>query len=185
MVIQRNSKRLRRIFSVAGFLILAAAASYGPLTASTAWASGVSVGSDSQALVNEAFTYPLTFDTSLQKAISEVQGNSPSRRQVATAFYDSYVAAKREYGVALLGAAQVYSNTYVSDPAGAKNIYIDSFSTARSTYFSELEVARNILVSELSGINDRAKDSFVNQYNAARDIYNNQLESVKNQIAIL
>ena len=185
MVLPKQSKRVRRMFTVAGFLVLTVVASSGPLTASTSWASGVTVTSDSQALANDAFNYPLIFDTSLQTAMTALEGSGPTGSQAATTFYNSYVAATKEYGTTLLGAAQKYSDTSAADPAGAKNVYVDSFSTARATYFNELEVARNIVVSELSGVNDPAKDAFVNHYNAARDTYNNQLESVKNQIAAL
>ena len=177
--------RVRKLVTAGGFMILALAMSSGVLTGSTSWASGVSVSSSAQAMADQAYSYPLQFDASVQNSLVTLQGSDPSMAPVASSFYTSYVTATKEYGVSLLSAAQVYSMAATKDPAAAKNAYIDGFNTARAHYFDSLESARNSLVNQLSGKNDVAKDMFVNEFNSARDAYNGQLESVKNEITSL
>ena len=178
-------QRIQRFILVAGFFVLSLGVSAGLLTASTLWASGVTTGSNAQAMANDAFSYPLVFDASIQTSLDQLQSADPAATDITANFYAAYVTATQHYGTALLSAAEMYNQHYLSDPAGAKNAYIDSFNTARASYFGQLEAARNTVVVELAGTNDVAKDMFVNEYNAARDLYNSQLESVKNQIAEL
>ena len=136
-------------------------------------------------MADQAFSYPLQFDAALQNSIVELQSAYPAGTKVTSTFYASYVAATKDYGTALVSAAQTYTDNYAANPDNARNVYINDFSFARATYFNALENARNMLVSELSGTADVARNMFVNEYNSARDTYNNQLETIKNQIATL
>lgn len=161
---------------------------FGFLTArTTSWASGVSVGSEVQAIANEAdsYPYPLAFDASVQAAVLKLQASDASATNVSTTFYDNYVSATQEYRTALRSASDIYSENNAPDSTASKNMYLDNFVSARKDYFGKLEAARNTLVSELYGKNDSAKDTFVKEFNSALAVYNNQLESVKNSIAAL
>lgn len=180
-----GGRRLRRLGSAAGFMLVAIGASATILSANTSWASGSTVRSDSIAIAQNAYDYPQAFDSAITKTISDLRAADPSASGTADRFYAAYASASQDYSTALKSAAQLYADSVSKDPAGAKDAYINNYAAARSFYFGELETAKADVVSELAGQNDTAKDAFVNEFNAARDTYNNQLETIKTEIASL
>lgn len=170
--------RLRKAAAVTGFFVLALGCSVGVITGTTSWASGVSVGSDAQAMTTQVFTAPRTFDASVQTALDALQSSNAADAGTIARFYDAYTSATQDYRTALLSASQIYQETFTSNPAAAKSAYLDNFNAARAAYFNALDSARNIVTSELAGTNSAARDAFVAQYNAARDAFNGELNSV-------
>lgn len=178
-------RRLRRLGSAAGFMLIAIGASATVFTGTTSWASGSSVTSDSIAVATDAYTYPRTFDTSIEKAVSDLRGADPSAAGTANRFYSAYTSATQDYHTALTSAAQLYAESAAQDPASAKAAYIANFISARSAYFGSLDTARADVVTELAGLNNGAKDGFTHSFDAACNVYETQLDGIVTEITAL